>query len=193
MQPSPGKGGCSTPACSTAQQLAERNHHLAPSPTAQHAPPRTNRPPTRRAPLDNEYLIGLVLQHRHHLIIATVCLLLCTASNLAAPVLSGLLFETLVQQQPMERYAKVFCILLAGYVLEPVLTQVYMYNIIALGEKVGAALSVSCWGGEGGRLRGRRPSRWQRAADLGAEGSSSSSSAAVQQYVGAKTAAAVEH
>lgn len=51
--------------------------------------------------------MGLILQHRQHLAVATVCLLLCTASNLAAPVLSGLLFETLVQQQPMTRYAKV--------------------------------------------------------------------------------------
>ncbi|GBF88247.1 ABC transporter B family protein [Raphidocelis subcapitata] len=98
--------------------------------------------PTRRAPLDNQYLIGLVLQHREHLIIATVCLLLCTASNLAAPVLSGLLFETLVQQQPMERYAKVFMVLLAGYVLEPLLTKVYMQNAIALGEKVLATLRL---------------------------------------------------
>lgn len=52
-----------------------------------------------------------MMQHRRHLIIAVVCLLLCTASNLAAPVLSGLLFETLVQQQPMSRYAEVgFCV-----------------------------------------------------------------------------------
>ena len=67
---------------------------------------RAPRPPPKRAPLDNEYLVGLALQHRGHLLAAGGCLLLCTASNLAAPVLSGLLFETLVQRQPMERYAQ---------------------------------------------------------------------------------------
>ena len=99
-------------------------------------------PPHRRAPLDNEYLVGLVMQHRRHLAVAALCLLLCTASNLAAPVLSGLLFETLVQRQPMERYAQVFSVLLAGYVLEPLLTKVYMENVIALGEKVLATLRM---------------------------------------------------
>lgn len=61
----------------------------------------------KRAPLDDQYILGLVLQHWKHIVIATASLLFCTASNLAAPILSGLLFETLVQQQPMARYAKV--------------------------------------------------------------------------------------
>jgi ATP-binding cassette subfamily B (MDR/TAP) protein 8 len=61
----------------------------------------------KRAPLDNEYILGIALQHKQHLILAAVTVLLCTASNLAAPVLSGMLFEHLVQQHPMERYAKV--------------------------------------------------------------------------------------
>jgi ATP-binding cassette subfamily B (MDR/TAP) protein 8 len=60
-----------------------------------------------RAPLDNEYILGIALQHKQHLLMAAVTVLLCTASNLAAPVLSGMLFEHLVQQHPMERYAKV--------------------------------------------------------------------------------------
>jgi ATP-binding cassette subfamily B (MDR/TAP) protein 8 len=51
--------------------------------------------------------MGVLLQHKQHLVLATVTVLLCTASNLAAPVLSGMLFEHLVQQHPMERYAKV--------------------------------------------------------------------------------------
>ena len=80
--------------------------------------------------------MGLVLQHGRHLAIACTCLLLCTASNLAAPVLSGLLFDALVQQAPPERYARVLGVLLAGYVLEPLLTRVYMVHVVALGEKV---------------------------------------------------------
>lgn len=83
-------------------RVAARAHRTHPSPPL---PARSS--PPRRAPLDNEYLVGLVLQHRRHLAVAAACLLLCTASNLAAPVLSGMLFETLVQRQPMERYAQV--------------------------------------------------------------------------------------
>eukprot|EP00877_Chromochloris_zofingiensis_P003375 jgi/Chrzof1/13038/Cz07g17170.t1 len=96
----------------------------------------------KRAPLDDQYILGLVLQHWKHIVIATASLLFCTASNLAAPILSGLLFETLVQQQPMARYAKVFAILLTGYILEPILTRVYMVNLIAAGEKVLATLRM---------------------------------------------------
>jgi hypothetical protein len=63
--------------------------------------------PPKRAPFDDEYIIGIVLQHKQNLLVAAVTVMLCTASNLAAPVLSGMLFEHLVQQHPMERYAKV--------------------------------------------------------------------------------------
>jgi ATP-binding cassette, subfamily B (MDR/TAP), member 10 len=68
------------------------------------------------------------------------CLALCTASNLASPVLSGLLFETLVRQEPMERYGHLLAVLLTGYVLEPLLARVYMRNLMALGEKCLAAV-----------------------------------------------------
>lgn len=54
-----------------------------------------------------EYILGLVWQQRKHLALACGMLLLCTASNLAAPVLSGMLMELLVQQKPIEEYAKV--------------------------------------------------------------------------------------
>lgn len=51
--------------------------------------------------------MGLVGQQKRHLLLAVTCLVLCTASNLAAPVLSGMLLDCLVQQQPMERYMQV--------------------------------------------------------------------------------------
>lgn len=63
--------------------------------------------PPKRAPLDNEYILGITLQHKQHLVLAAVTVLLCTASNLAAPVLSGMLFEHLVQQKPVQEYAQV--------------------------------------------------------------------------------------
>lgn len=64
-------------------------------------------PNKRRAPFDNEYILGLLWQQRQHLAVAGVMLLLCTTSNLAAPVLSGILMEMLVHQQPMEKYGQV--------------------------------------------------------------------------------------
>jgi len=96
----------------------------------------------RRAAFDDEYLIGLVWGQRRQLAVGMVCLLLCTASNLAAPVLSGLLMETLVKQQPLEQYAKILGILAVGYVLEPILSRVYMQSVINAGEKVLATVRL---------------------------------------------------
>ncbi|EFJ41513.1 hypothetical protein VOLCADRAFT_107667 [Volvox carteri f. nagariensis] len=101
----------------------------------------------KRAPFDNEYLLGLVWRERRHLALALFTLLLCTASNLAAPVLSGMLLEMLVSGQSMTKYAEVFAILATGYVLEPLLTKarggvVYMYNVLSAGEKVLATLRL---------------------------------------------------
>ncbi|KAG2498202.1 hypothetical protein HYH03_003955 [Edaphochlamys debaryana] len=96
----------------------------------------------RRAPFDDQYLLGLVWRERAHLGLALVALVLCTASNLAAPVLSGALLEMLMTGQSMTKYAEVFAILAFGYVLEPLLTQVYMYNMLTAGEKVLASLRL---------------------------------------------------
>lgn len=63
--------------------------------------------PPKRAPLDDEYILGIAMQHKQHLLLAAITVLLCTASNLAAPVLSGMLFEHLVQQKPVQEYAQV--------------------------------------------------------------------------------------
>lgn len=57
----------------------------------------------RRGPLDRQYILGLCWQQRRHLAAASLCLVLCVAGNLATPVLSGALFETLVQGQPAEK------------------------------------------------------------------------------------------
>lgn len=67
------------------------------------------RPRKLRGPFDNKYLWGLVWQQRSQLVIAVVCLVLCTTSNLAAPVLSGMLTETLMHNRPMEEYTQVPC------------------------------------------------------------------------------------
>ncbi len=48
-----------------------------------------------------------VWRERRHLALAAVTLVLCTASNLAAPVLSGMLLELLISGQPLTKYAEV--------------------------------------------------------------------------------------
>jgi hypothetical protein len=79
-----------------------------------HAPPphspssaQSARKAGLRAPFDDQYLWGLIWLHRSQLLLGCLCLMLCTASNLAAPVLSGMLMETLVQKKPVEEYARV--------------------------------------------------------------------------------------
>jgi ATP-binding cassette subfamily B (MDR/TAP) protein 8 len=96
--------------------------------------------PTPRAPLDNEYILSLVFHERRHLALAGAALVLCVAANLASPVLSGLLFEVLVQRQPFENYARPLAALVALYVAEPLLTSVYIRQACRAGERVQAAL-----------------------------------------------------
>lgn len=58
--------------------------------------------------------------------ITVVCLLFCVASNLASPVLSGSLFEILVKQQPLAQYGRLLAVLAAMYILEPLISGVYV-------------------------------------------------------------------
>eukprot|EP00798_Chlamydomonas_sp_ICE-L_P020428 gene20428-27216_t len=95
-----------------------------------------------RAPFDTKYLAGLAWQQKGPLTLAAICVLFCTMSNLAAPVLSGMLVEMLVKQGPMESYAKVLGILVFGYVMEPLLTKVYMDNVMLAGERILATLRL---------------------------------------------------
>lgn len=61
-------------------------------------------------------------------------------SNLAAPVLSGQFLEALVQQKPIEEIQQTLCIMAFSYLLEPILTKVYVEKGLAAGEKVLATL-----------------------------------------------------
>lgn len=61
----------------------------------------------KRKPFDDQYIIGLVWQQKQKIGLALACLFVCTASNLAAPVLTGMLMELLVQQKPVEDYIRV--------------------------------------------------------------------------------------
>jgi ATP-binding cassette subfamily B (MDR/TAP) protein 10 len=143
-----------------------------------------------RKPFDDEYILGLVWHQKKQIGLAFACLVVCTTSNLAAPVLTGMLMELLVQQKPVEDYirvsemqegpidlsctyawricpvkglgvqvcraqqecvvidrhcivlAQVLTILMFGYIVEPMLTKVYMENMISAGEKVLATLRL---------------------------------------------------
>lgn len=98
-----------------------------------------------RGPLDNDYILSLVLQQRRHLLVGGAALLACVASNLASPVISGLLFETLVMQAPLENYGRLLAIMLFLYGIEPILSQVYIKEICAAGEKVQASMRLEAF------------------------------------------------
>ena len=63
--------------------------------------------PAGRSAVDNQFILGLLWQERADVAIALLCALLCTVSNLAAPVISGYFIECLAGRQPMSLYPKV--------------------------------------------------------------------------------------
>ncbi|KAL4535588.1 hypothetical protein Ndes2526A_g06409 [Nannochloris sp. 'desiccata'] len=131
-----------SPVVAAAAPPAKHTNGATPAPTAAGADYYENTP---RAPLDNTYIWSLILQQKRHLAIGGVCLLVCVASNLASPVISGLLFETLVKNKPFENYSKLLAIMLAIYTVEPLLSQVYIKQVCAVGEKVQASLRLEAF------------------------------------------------
>lgn len=65
-----------------------------------------------------------------------MCLLFCVSSNLASPVLSGSLFEVLVKQQPIEKYGRLLAALAAMYILEPIISGVYVDCMCRAADEV---------------------------------------------------------
>lgn len=96
----------------------------------------------KRAPFDDLYILGLVMQQKSRLVIGMVSVLFCTCSNLSAPVLSGMLLDILVQQQSMEHFLKVFGALSVLYMLEPLVTTLYMNQVVGAGERVVAQMRM---------------------------------------------------
>lgn len=90
--------------------------------------------------MDDTYIRALIGEEKGRLFIAATALVLCVAANLASPVLSGALFETLVQGKPFEQYRKLLAWMVGLYVLEPLLTQVYIRQTCAAAENVQASL-----------------------------------------------------
>ena len=80
--------------------------------------------------------------------------MVCSACNLASPVISGILFEILTGRQPMARYPYFLGLMATLYTVEPLLTRVYIRNVCMAGEKVWPAFKhdstcrgtyTSCW------------------------------------------------
>lgn len=95
-----------------------------------------------RGPLDNKYVWGLILRQRAHLVLAGISLTIATLCNLASPVVTGILFEILTGGQPFSHYPKYLAVLGALYLVEPLVTRIYIKNACAAGEKVLAALRL---------------------------------------------------
>lgn len=100
---------------------------------------------TERKPLDNQYIFQLILQQKVRLTLASISLVACVASNLASPVISGLLFEMLVTNAPFHVYGKLLAILMASYIVEPFLTKVFVGQVCAIGERVQILLRLEAF------------------------------------------------
>lgn len=98
--------------------------------------------PAKRGPLDDQYIKQLIFAQRKHLLIAAAALMVCTACNLSSPVITGYLFEMLVGRgaYSLQQYPTLFALFAAIYVIEPLLTRVYIKHMCAAGEKVLATL-----------------------------------------------------
>ena len=71
---------------------------------------------------------------------AGISLSIATLCNLASPVVTGILFEILTGGQPFSRYPKFLAVLGTLYIVEPLLTRVYIQNACAAGEKASQRL-----------------------------------------------------
>lgn len=94
--------------------------------------------------LPNDQLQGnlqtLLKGQWRRLVLGGLAAVFCSVSNVAAPVLTGILFEFLVLGKPLDAYLQVFAILFFSYTVEPILSQFYMRSFIAAGETVLAGL-----------------------------------------------------
>lgn len=77
---------------------------------------------------------------------AGVALCIATACNLASPVVTGILFEILTGGRAASAYPKFLGVLATLYIVEPLVTRVYIQNACAAGEKVKSPciLCVMC-------------------------------------------------
>ena len=75
---------------------------------------------------------------------AGVALSFATLCNLASPVVTGILFEILTGGQPFSQYPKYLAVLGTLYIVEPLLTRVYINNACAAGEKASLDLHCTC-------------------------------------------------
>ena len=95
---------------------------------------------SKRSPLDDEYIMSLIFQQKKSVAIAALSLVCCVASNLTSPVISGMLFETLVMKQPFSQYSTLLAGMVVLYVLEPLLSRLYIINACAIGETLQSSL-----------------------------------------------------
>ena len=74
--------------------------------------------------------------------LAGVSLTIATFCNLLSPVITGILFEILTKGQTFSAYPKFLAVLGTLYIVEPLVTRVYIKNACAAGEKVCYVLQV---------------------------------------------------
>ena len=90
------------------------------------------------APLSDAHLASLLRPHTLRLARAAACLALCTACNLASPVLTGVIFDSLVGGVPAHVGRRALGMLAFLYTLEPALTRIYISTSLDVVEAVVA-------------------------------------------------------
>jgi ATP-binding cassette subfamily B (MDR/TAP) protein 8 len=99
-------------------------------------PTPTPAPPAASSPLSDAALAALLRPHAPRLALAAACLTTCTACNLASPVLTGVIFDSLVGGVPPALGRRALGLLAVLYALEPALTRVYIATTLDVVEGV---------------------------------------------------------
>ena len=73
---------------------------------------------------------------------AGLALFIATACNLTSPILTGILFEMLVNRASQSRYCWFLGCLATLYTVEPLMTRLYISNVVSAGERVRPHQSV---------------------------------------------------
>ena len=99
------------------------------------SPPPPPLPPPPH-PLSDAALAALLRPHTPRLALAALCLTTCTACNLASPVLTGVIFDSLVGGVSPTTGRRALGLLAALYAIEPALTRVYISQTLDVVEGV---------------------------------------------------------
>eukprot|EP01023_Acetabularia_acetabulum_P060428 TRINITY_DN7264_c0_g1_i1.p1 TRINITY_DN7264_c0_g1~~TRINITY_DN7264_c0_g1_i1.p1 ORF type:complete len:688 (-),score=106.05 TRINITY_DN7264_c0_g1_i1:202-2265(-) len=89
-----------------------------------------------RAPLDDQYILGLIWSQRYTFGIAVGCALICSFCTLTSPILTGYIVEICAGRSPLSEYPKFLIGLAILYAVEPIMSALYCAKVIKGSEQV---------------------------------------------------------